>query len=986
MGEIINMKNKYFYNMSAFVFILIITGVCFGQKGFCATHRVPDQYVSIQKALNAAVPGDKIQVAAGTYYEHITLKKGVLLEGAWNNDFSKRDLSSFETLLDGEKEKGAVVKCADDATLDGFTVIHGSLLKTDDISEGSGIYCEKTSTIITNNTIRDNEPSGIFCEGGTATISKNHIFENAQAGIYVTKGSFLKASKNRIHNNKYSGIGSGKLPVSEFDIRNNTIYKNERSGINAQTASGSVQNNILYGNKHSGIRCTVAPFTIINNTVVANSQAGVWVEDPEVVATIKNNIFTHNIDAGIRTSGTGFSNNLFFANGETGACNPEYLWCVKPQYGGYGDEKSYKRNGGIIADPLFVDMAAHDFHLQGGSPAIDGGDKDKVFSDTQFPPSLGTDRNDMGAYGGPLAIAEKRGKNNAPVASAGSDKIVDKGERVILDARKSSDPDGDALKYQWTLISSPESSKAKLLKADSARSMCRTDKPGVYKVRLVVTDRLGLASKPAVIKITVSANTPPKANIGELISQVSAGDTITLYGSASKDPDGDPLTYKWSLIFKPDNSSATIADATSQNSTLQVDVDGGYTIQLLVNDGKTDSEPEVVHISTRTPVQEGVRNVPGEYPTIQAAIDAAQAGDDIVVQKRVYTELLVIDKSVNLIGKDWPVIDGGSQEGNRNTISFFYLGDRAGKIEGFVITGGGLGDLGHGINVWDSAPDIFNNKITGNNHGIGIHGSPSLTGKAKVHGNLIFDNHVGIGNGKDSTARIYNNRIYNNHIVGIGSRGKGAPRIEANYIYNNRLGIGAREVASPRIIGNHIFNNTDGIVISPLSTIKKFMFEDIVIDNNLIVGNDHLGVNITSFNLSKVIITNNTIDSNNKLERKIRGGGVVLGYPQPASYTAVVEGNIITNNKGAGIINYIGSENFTQPGVTLINKKNNVWRNTVDYLDCKTGENSSSNDPAFISTDVQTPGTYKTGQTAESSITGYSHSAAAFAELPAEEE
>ena len=605
---------------------LLAVGSGAAEKALGADLRVPGQFSSVQKALDAATPGDRVQVAEGVYFEHVTLKKEVTLEGGWSRDFSRRDPAKFATVLDGIKEKGPVVTGADQAVLDGFTIIHGSLLVAKDDSSGSGIYCQNVSVTIINNTIRENQPSGMFLSGGFAVITENMIYDNAQAGIYGRKGVELRIHNNEIYGNKYSGISIGKLPASKIEVRNNVIYNNDRSAINCLLATGDIENNIIYHNSRAGIICSLIPLRIINNTVVGNGQAGVWVKDPAAVATIKNNIFTHNIDAGIRTSGKGFSHNLFFANGQTGECNPEYLWCVKPQYGGYGDEKSYKKNHGIIADPLFVDAAGHDYHLRPGSPAIDAGDKDGKFNDVNFPPSLGTKKNDLGAYGGPYAIAEKRGKNHPPVADAGPDQTVRPGKRVILDGSNSSDPDGDSLIYEWKLVSLPKASQAKILKADRVKTICKIDKPGVYEAQLVVTDKLGLAGKPAVVKITVTgANRIPRASIGEVLSQVSAGDAITLYGSASKDPDGDPLTYKWSLLFRPAASKAVITEPTSVNSSFHVDVDGGYTIQLVVNDGKADSKPAIVNISTINSPHEGTRNVPEDYPTIQAAIDAAQA-------------------------------------------------------------------------------------------------------------------------------------------------------------------------------------------------------------------------------------------------------------------------------------------------------------------------------------------------------------------------
>ena len=945
----------------SFLSILITAAIFSPDAALSANRRVPSQFSSIQKAIDASRAGDRVQVAAGTYFQHIKLKKGVVLEGGWNSGFSHRDPAKYKTVLDGAKEKGPVVIGADGAALDGFTVIHGSMLIKGDLHMGSGIYCKNTSPVIRNNNIRENEPSGIFCAHSRARILSNEIHHNAQAGVFVRKGSDVQIHKNTIHHNKYSGIGSSKLPASKVDARNNVIYSNERSGINIEAASGTIRNNLIYDNGMSGIRGNVMPLVTVNNTVVGNGQAGLFVDDPAAVPDVRNNIFAENNDAGVRTSGKGYAHNLFFANGATGACNPAYLWCVRPQFGGYEDEESYIKAGNIIADPMFKDAKNRNFHLKAASPAIDAGDKNKKFNDAHFPPSMGSDRNDMGAYGGPDTLTEKKRKNHAPVADAGKDREVTKGSKVILEAGGSSDPDGDSLTYNWTMKKAPAGSKAKIAGSNRAKALFVADRPGRYVVRLAVKDRWGLAGKSDTVTITVPKNTPPRAVIGDVLSQVSVGDTLTLYGSASSDRDRDPLTYRWTLASKPAGSHASLQGAAGKECRLRVDAEGCYEVQLVVSDGKSKSEPAVVFISTKNSVTQGVRRVPQEYPTIQAAIEAAQPGDDIIVEKGIYKELITIDKSVNLIGRNWPVIDGGKQDGNKNTISIFYLGDRAGKVEGFIITGGGTGNLGHGINIWDSAPEIYHNRITGNKHGMGIHGSPALTRKTKVHGNLIYGNMVGVGNGKDSNAHIYNNRIYNNSVVGVGARGKALPRIEHNLIYNNRIGIGAREVASPSIKGNRIYNNVDGVVIGPLSTIKAIKFKDILIENNLIAHNSHQGINITSFNKSNVIISNNTIADNNSAERRIRAGGVVLGYPQPGAFSVMLQNNIISGNGTAGVANYIGPENFEKPGVSLKSSSNILWDNVEDFLDCRKGTGDTHKNPSFASTSLKGSNPYKTG-------------------------
>ncbi len=51
----------------------------------------------------------------------------------------------------------------------------------------------------------------------------------------------------------------------------------------------------------------------------------------------------------------------------------------------------------------------------------------------------------------------------------------------------------------------------------------------------------------------------------------------------------------------------------------------------------------------------------GPYTTITSALSDAQSGDVIEVRRGAYPGPLVVDKSVSLVGVDWPVIDAGGQ-------------------------------------------------------------------------------------------------------------------------------------------------------------------------------------------------------------------------------------------------------------------------------------------------------------------------------------
>jgi hypothetical protein len=88
------------------------------------------------------------------------------------------------------------------------------------------------------------------------------------------------------------------------------------------------------------------------------------------------------------------------------------------------------------------------------------------------------------------------------------------------------------------------------------------------------------------------ANTAPTANAGpdQTVEQASAAGTqVTLDGSASSDPDENPLTYRWAW---PGGS------ATGVKPTVTLPL-GATSVTLVVNDGQADSAPDTVLITVR---------------------------------------------------------------------------------------------------------------------------------------------------------------------------------------------------------------------------------------------------------------------------------------------------------------------------------------------------------------------------------------------------
>ena len=190
-------------------------------------------------------------------------------------------------------------------------------------------------------------------------------------------------------------------------------------------------------------------------------------------------------------------------------------------------------------------------------------------------------------------------QNTAPTADAGPDQTVDTGAVVSLDGSGSSDPEGDTLTFSWSFQVRPSGSKASLSNETAEDPSFTVDIAGQYVVQLEVNDGSETSSPASVTITALASNTAPVADAGN-DQNVATGTTVQLDGSASIDSDGDLITYAWSLASHPDGSAASLSDLAIVNPTFVADLDGQYTLELVVADAELQSAVDSVTITAET--------------------------------------------------------------------------------------------------------------------------------------------------------------------------------------------------------------------------------------------------------------------------------------------------------------------------------------------------------------------------------------------------
>jgi parallel beta-helix repeat protein len=310
------------------------------------TVTVPRSGASGAPIVFEAAPGEVPTVTGGTYGFRLSGRHWITIRGFVVADTDKHGIyatTGNQLTISGNEVSGA------------GQPISGEIAK--------GIYLKATSnSLLEGNSVHHNSDHGILLGGGTTgtTVRGNVSFHNARQFTRAAAGIHVAGSSGNV-------------------IEANLTYANEDTGINVRSGANNnlVVRNASRNNGDHGFDTLKAIGTrYVANTAFGNRMDGLSVEGTSTGTLIANCISADNgrfelfVDAG---SATGFTADYDLLWDPDSASDVKYAGTSYSTVAKFADATPHEDHG-LGADPMFVNPAERDLHLQAGSPAIDSAD------------------------------------------------------------------------------------------------------------------------------------------------------------------------------------------------------------------------------------------------------------------------------------------------------------------------------------------------------------------------------------------------------------------------------------------------------------------------------------------------------------------------------------------------------------------------------------------------------------------------------------
>jgi hypothetical protein len=294
---------------------------------------VPDDFSSIQEAIDDAASLDVVFVEPGLYRENVHMKRGVDVIGS----------GAGETVIHADLASSVVVfQKIENALLRGFTITGGSgdFFGRESLV-GGGVYCSESVATISECDISDNSAlwGGGICvdHNSTITVTGCSISRNTAAGgsgVFCYEDSTVILTANRIFDNSATQSGGGVSVISD--------------------GLAVLESCIVFGNSAelggAGVLANPLASLEVHSCTIADNTGDGLVGDPGSSVTVSNTILWNNSD-----------DLLLLSNQSVRYCN-------------ISDGDFLGIDGNISVDPRFVYPSGGCYDLLPTSPCIDVGD------------------------------------------------------------------------------------------------------------------------------------------------------------------------------------------------------------------------------------------------------------------------------------------------------------------------------------------------------------------------------------------------------------------------------------------------------------------------------------------------------------------------------------------------------------------------------------------------------------------------------------
>ncbi len=725
---------------------------------------VPDEFATIQGAIDGSNRGDVIRVAGGTYNENVVVGDYRIIYGGYDPAFQVRDLDAYPTIIDaGVSGHGISITGRENVVLDGLEIRNATG------ATRYGVYVSGSEATVRNCEIHDSY-RGIFVGGsavdGDAVIERCVVHDNEDSGIYLSgeANTNLAVRLTASYGNGGDGLYSNTTPVS---IENCTLAANGGDGVDLRWTSGNViRSSIICSNDGYGIYCLVATPDNSYNCVWDNTSGGYSGCSAGASSMFVDPIFCDAEGGDVTVHATSPTLDAGFYGDDMGALG---IGCPEGPSG-----LSVAQDGAVLElswDPppsrAEVDhYVVYRDTVQYHSTAVAIVEAPVTsFSDVTIPPCI--------THNYWVSSVDTSGLEGA-VSNRAYAELCYEGPYDLLaefDAggnRLDWEPgQGDIDRYEImrATVIDPADSVGSVYAPDTefrdAESDCPRDN---YIYEIVPVYDTGWRGVPSAMVEVDPAPAPPSG----LSVEWSGSDCVLNWGASCESDFRRYYVYRDTMPLSPPPRYEFWVGQTTDTTFVDagLNTDWNYFYRLVSSDAsfKRSAYSEMVYVADPRS-----RQVPAEFATIQDAIDASSPPDTVVVAPGTYGENIVLKNGVIVTssgGRSATTISSSTSP----VVSASGVCDLT-RLSGFTIDG--QGSAATGLQCWGSFLSVEDCAFQGCAAGASF----KFGGAALVSRCGFAMNQYGVAVADSSVPFLFANTFDSNSVAAVSSSGEPGPEI-----------------------------------------------------------------------------------------------------------------------------------------------------------------------------------------------------------------